>query len=201
LGLVLAACVAGGAAALLAAGRVWLRLAAPRTPPLPALSAALTGRDVEPLVPALGVVGLAGLVALLATRRWGRLVVGALLAAAGLALLLRSLPHLAAPPAAEARALLLDQGRSTGEPAGVTVTATVTRAWPVVAALGGTALLAGGLGAVLRCRRWPAMSARYDRPAPAAAVPGPGESGPGRDQPAAGAAWEALDRGEDPTIS
>jgi uncharacterized membrane protein (TIGR02234 family) len=196
---VLLACGTGGAAALLAASRVWLRLAAPRTPPLPGLSAALTGRDVEPLVPALGIVGLAGLVALLATRRWGRPLVGVLLAAAGLALMLRSLPHLATPPADEARALLLDQGRATGEPPGGTVTATASPVWPVVAALGGAALLAGGLGAVLRSRRWPGMSARYDAPGPAVSVPRDGAPSPAPDRPS-GEAWEALDRGEDPTL-
>ncbi|HEX6756246.1 MAG TPA: Trp biosynthesis-associated membrane protein, partial [Mycobacteriales bacterium] len=71
-------CAAGGGLALLAAGRPWLRLAAPRRPPLPDVALTLTGRDLEPLVPALGVVGLAGVVGLLATRRWGRLAVGAL---------------------------------------------------------------------------------------------------------------------------
>jgi uncharacterized membrane protein (TIGR02234 family) len=203
LGLVLAACAGGAAMALLASGRVWLRLTAPRTPPLPGLSAALTGRDVEPLVPALAVVGLAGVVALLATRRWGRVLVGALLAAAGLALVIRSMPHLAAPSAGHARALLMDQGRATGEPPGTTVTATASRGWPVVAALGGLALLAGGLGTVLRCRRWPGMPARYDRPAatPGSVEPRAGTDGPEPGEPAAGAAWEALDRGEDPTLA
>ncbi len=223
---VLLVCAAGGGAALLAAGRVWLRLAAPRTAPLPPLSVVLTGRDVEPLVPALGVVGLAGLVALLATRGWGRLVVGVLLAAAGLALVLRSLPHLAAPAAGPARTLLLDQGRVTGQPAGATVTASASPVWPLVAAVGGAALLAGGLGTVLRSRRWPGMSTRYDaRPpasAPAATVPRPrgaeargvearsaearrAEAGappgePGEPGAGSGEAWEALDRGEDPTL-
>ena len=201
---VVLACAAGAGAALFASSRVWLRLSAPRTPPLPELAGALAGRDLEPLVPALGVVGLAGLVALLATRRWGRLVVGAVLAVAGLALVLRSLPHLAAPGPAEARDLLLDQGRATGEPPGATVTATAGPAWPLVAALGGAAMLAAGVGTVLRSRRWPGMSARYDSPgpatAPAATPPRAGEPGMAAEETsAAGAAWDALDRGEDPT--
>jgi uncharacterized membrane protein (TIGR02234 family) len=224
---VLAACLVGGAAALLSASQVWLRLSAPRTAPLPGLSAALTGRELEPLVPALGAVGIAGLVAVLATHRWGRSAVGVLLAAAGLVLVLRSLPHLAAPEAAEARVLLLDQGRATGEPPGASITATVSRWWPVVAALGGCALVAGGLGTAVRSRGWPGMSARYDRPTPAAGVrrprhgepadapdepgphvpgphvPGPHVPGPhvpGPHEPSPDAAWEALDRGEDPTL-
>jgi uncharacterized membrane protein (TIGR02234 family) len=186
-----AACALGGGAALFAASQVWLRLSAARTAPLPPVTAALTGRDVEPLVPALGVVALAALVALLATRGWARTAVGAVLAAAGLVLLLRSLPHVAAPSPAHARALLLDQGRATGEPAGAAVTADVEPAWPLLAAAGGALLLAGGLGAVLRGRRWPGMSARYERPD--AARPAPPEA-------TAGAAWDALDRGQDPTV-
>jgi len=197
-------CAAGAGAVLLASSRVWLRLAAPRTPPLPELAVTLAGRDLEPLVPALGVVGLAGLVALLATRRWGRLAVGAVLAAAGLVLVLRSLPHLAAPGPAEARTLLLDQGRATGEPPGATIAASASPAWPLLAALGGAALLAGGVGTVLRSRRWPGMSARYDAPSSAstAAVSPPQATGPGLasdDSVNASAAWDALDRGEDPT--
>jgi uncharacterized membrane protein (TIGR02234 family) len=195
---VLVACAVAGAAALLAASRVWLRLAAARTAPLPALSVPLTGREVEPLVPAVGVVALAGVVALLATGRRGRLIIGGLLAASGLGMMLRSLPHLAVPAPADARELLLDQGRATGEPAGATITATVDRVWPVLAALAGAALLAGGLVTVVRCRRWPGMSGRYDRrvrTAPAPASDAGGIDSAGGDA----SAWEALDRGEDPT--
>jgi uncharacterized membrane protein (TIGR02234 family) len=200
---VLLVTAAGGGSALLAASQAWLRLDAPRTPPLPPLAAVLTGRDVDPLIPALGVVGLAGLVALLATRRWGRLAVGILLTAAGVGLALRSLPHLAAPTAADARALLLDQGRATGEPPGAAVEATVTRVWPVVATFGGLALLAGGLITVLRSRRWPGMSARYDRPAvdPSASRTAGSPTPQVPDEPPADAVWDALDRGLDPTAA
>jgi uncharacterized membrane protein (TIGR02234 family) len=204
---VLVACAAGAGAALLAASRGWLRLAAPRTPPLPELAVTLAGRDLEPLVPALGVVGLAGLVALLATRRRGRLVVGAVLAAAGLALMLRALPYLAAPGPAEARDLLLDQGRATGEPPGAAVAATTDPAGPLLAAVGGAAMLLGGVGTVLRSRRWPGMSARYDAPSSATAPDQTPAAEPGTASdktsaggiPTAGEAWDALDRGEDPT--
>jgi hypothetical protein len=65
--------------------------------------------------------------------------------------------------------------------------------WPLTAALGGAALFAGGLGTVLRSRRWPGMSARYDPPAPAVTAT------PAQAPAAAEAVWEALDRGEDPT--
>ena len=190
LGAAVLACAAGGGLALLGASRPWLRLSAERRPPLPAVAVDLTGRDLAPLVAGLGLVGLAGVVGLLATRRWGRLAVGAVLAVAGLAIVAGALPGLAAPGPGEARELLADAGRGGAVPADVAVSAATVPAWPLVAALGGLLLAAGGALVLVRGRRWPTMSARYERPAtrPAAA-------------PTDAALWDALDRGDDPTAA
>jgi uncharacterized membrane protein (TIGR02234 family) len=191
--------LAGAGLALLAGGRVWVRLAAPRRAPLPDVALALSGRAIEPLVPALGVVGLAGLVALLATRGRGRPIVGGLLAGAGVLLAVRAAGRIAGPDPAAAAALLADAGKATGIPAGTAVTAGSTPAWPVLAVLAGLALLAAGAGALLRGHRWPGMSARYEPPV-GAAPPAAGPATAGR--PAAPAAfWDALDRGDDPTAT
>ena len=205
-GIVLVLCAGGAALALLAAGRVWVRLVAARHPPLPDLAVGLTGREVEPLVAALGVVGLAGVVALLATRGRARLVVGGLLAAAGALLVVRSLPHLAAPAAERSRALLVGAGRASGVPATGPVAGTAGLVGPLLAGSGGLALLAGGLAAALRGRRWPGMSARYETPAGAATTTGraaaPPAATPERPvQQRSAAMWDALDRGEDPTAA
>jgi uncharacterized membrane protein (TIGR02234 family) len=185
---VVALWLAGAAVALFAASRAWLRLAAPRNPPLPPVEVSLAGGDLEPVVPALAVVGLAAVVALLATRGWTRLAVGVLVTAAGLALALRGLAH-ARPPGEElARQLLVDRGEGGGVPPDAVVSATAVPAWPVLAALGGLALLAGGILTILRGRLWPAMSARYERPGAAPAEDADEDR-----------AWDALDRGEDPT--
>jgi uncharacterized membrane protein (TIGR02234 family) len=185
---VVALWLAGAAVALFAASRAWLRLAAPRNPPLPPVEVSLAGGDLEPVVPALAVVGLAAVVALLATRGWARLAVGVLVTAAGLALALRGLAH-ARPPGEElARQLLVDRGEGGGVPPDAVVSATAVPAWPVLAALGGLALLAGGILTILRGRLWPAMSARYERPGAAPAEDADEDR-----------AWDALDRGEDPT--
>ena len=61
--------------------------------------------------------------------------------------------------------------------------------WPYAAVGAGLLLGAGGLLVAARGRRWAAMSARYDAPAARAERPGRPEV----------AAWDALDRGEDPT--
>jgi hypothetical protein len=61
-------------------------------------------------------------------------------------------------------------------------------AWPVLCAAGGLLVIAGGLATVARGHRWPGMGTRYERAARTR------REGP-RD------AWDALDRGEDPTVS
>jgi hypothetical protein len=61
--------------------------------------------------------------------------------------------------------------------------------WSVATALGGLLVAGGGGLALVRGRRWPALGARYDRPAGATAR-----------APQSGAeVWDALDRGDDPT--
>jgi len=192
---VVALCAAGGGLALLAAGRPWLRLAADRRPPLPDVSLALTGRDLEPLVAGLGVVGLAGALGLLATRRWGRLAVAVLVTLAGLGMAATALTRLGTPGPGRARALLEESGRAAGVTADATIGATAVAGWPLLAVAGGLLLAAGGLLAVLRSRRWPTMSSRYEAPAarrsgrPAGRTARSGTPG----------LWDALDRGEDPT--
>ncbi len=71
----------------------------------------------------------------------------------------------------------------------------VTWQWPALTLLGGLLAAVGGSLTMLRGHRWPAMGARYERRTPRPT----GTSGP-----IGGAgtveAWEALDRGEDPTV-
>jgi uncharacterized membrane protein (TIGR02234 family) len=154
------------------------------------VAATLSGRALEPLVPALGVVGLAGLVALLATRGRARQAVGGLLAAGGVLLAVRALARVGSPAQATALGLLADAGKATGLPPGAPIAATTVPAWPILTALAGLAMLAAGAIVVLRSRRWPGMSARYDAPVPAAARAAAPES-----------VWDALDRGDDPTAT
>jgi uncharacterized membrane protein (TIGR02234 family) len=142
----------------------------------------LTGRSLSGGVAALGLAGLAGIAALLATRGWARTAVGVLLTGFG-ALIAVLAPlavrHSHVVSAAEDRTNLT---RLTGD---VTVQ---VGGWWIVALAGGVLLAVAGLLTVVRGRRWPGMSARYDRPGTA---PRQG------DDPAS--LWKSLDRGDDPT--
>lgn len=211
----LTAAIAGGAVGaglmLVLAGRPWVTVTAPRTPPLPPLVHVISGSTAEPLLTALGIVGLAGVVALLATRSVGRVVVGVLLAAAGILAATRAGAALGGITSARAESLLSGAGPVVGVPADTRVTAATHQGTVVFVLIGALLLAAAGVLIVARGSRWPAMGARYDAPVePVGPVAGP-EDGPvdaSVDSPVDGEAdrevpdrqlWDALDRGDDPT--
>jgi uncharacterized membrane protein (TIGR02234 family) len=184
---VLGAAAAGGLA-LMAGGQRWADVTVERAAPLPPVSAVVTGADVAPLVPATGLVLLAAAVALVAVRGAGRVVVGLLMAVAagvlGWAGLRGSTGGLDAGAVHEA----------AGRPADSIVELSV--GWPLLAVVAGVVGLAAGLLVVLRGRRWPGMGRRYERSADTGAT----AARPRTDEERAQAAWQALDRGEDPTV-
>jgi len=180
----LVACLAGAALALYAITRTWSIHLTPRTGMSP-LRDARTGTDLEPWVTGLAVVALAGTGALLATAGWARRALGVLLSLAGLGVL--------------AGAILGRVGLDPGSARGGTT-------WPILCAVGGAIILLGGVTAARQGHLWPRMSARYDRkpvPPPRSEPDGP-NAGKLRDRSSATvadhrAAWDALDRGDDPT--
>ncbi|HEV7657455.1 MAG TPA: Trp biosynthesis-associated membrane protein [Mycobacteriales bacterium] len=190
LGAVVGACALGGGMVLFSVGPTWLRVSAQRRPPLADVTLSLSGRTLEPLVAGLGIVGLAGVVGLLATRRWGRLVVAAIVAASGIGVVVTALTRLAAPGQAELADLLQESDRGAGLAADPAISATASPGWPLLAAAGGLLLALGGLAALARSRHWPTMSARYDTPAARAQRPRTDA-----------AVWDALSRGDDPTTA
>jgi uncharacterized membrane protein (TIGR02234 family) len=187
LGGVLGAAALAGALALSAGGQSWASVTAVRHPPLPPVTVAALGSDAAPLVPAAGLVLLAAAVALLAVRGPGRVVVGLLMALAGGVLAWSGLRVLFGGLTSAAVALPgLGRTGDTG------VVVHVARTWPVLALLAGVLGVAAGVATVLRGRGWPGMGRRYERDA-GAVLP------PRTDEDRAQAAWQALDRGEDPT--
>ncbi|MFC4020243.1 Trp biosynthesis-associated membrane protein [Micromonospora sp. GCM10011542] len=172
-------CLAGAGLALWAATRGWTVELTARPAPLPPVREARTGAALLPWLPALALVALAGGGAVLATRGRLRRLLGALLAVLGLA---------------------VAAGGGYGLVAGFD--GAVSRQWPAFCLLGGLLAAAGGGWTALRGAGWPAMGARYERPArtatPSATPARPADPMAGRRTTEA---WDALDRGEDPTVS
>jgi uncharacterized membrane protein (TIGR02234 family) len=187
----LAAAVVGaavaGALALSSGGQAWATVTAERDAPLPPVTAVLTGSDAAPLVPATGLVLLAAAVALLAVRGIARVAVGLLMAVAGGTLAWSGIRVLAGGVDLSGEEAL----RRTAQ-----VAVDVSAVWPVLAVAGGVLGAAAGLLAVLRGAGWPAMGRRYER---SGAETPAGRARPMTDDDRAQAAWQALDRGEDPT--
>lgn len=177
-GLTLLLLAVAGGAAWVAYGRVWVTVAATRGGvPVPPVE--VTGRDLHPLAGTLGLVLLAGVVAVLATRGRVRQGVGVLAALAGAAI---AVPALVEPTRTDAvRVAQLADLLGGDTPTSVAVTA-----WWLPAGAAGLLGLAAGVVVVVAGRGWPAMSARYER------------AGAARTGPVS--AWDALDRGEDPTL-
>jgi hypothetical protein len=157
-------CLAGAGLALFAVTRTWIVEVVPRPAPLPSIRTARTGGDVLTWLPALAAAGLAAAGALLATRAAARRALGVLL-------------------------LLVGLGIAIGAGYAAATHDVVNPGWPVLSVLGGLAVAAAGAAAVTRGQSWPAMGARYERPATRS-----------DERPAPTSAWDALDRGEDPTV-
>ena len=175
----LLACLAGAGLAAYAVTRTWSVQVVQR-PGLSDLRTARTGVDVAPWVIGLALVGLAGTGALLATYGRVRRALGVLLALVGAGVAAGAIAGRAG----------LDVGAAG---AGGTV-------WPVLCVAGGLVIAAGGVTAVRRGHLWPRMSARYERPARGAdAEPLRARQADATAPADYRAAWESLDRGDDPT--
>jgi uncharacterized membrane protein (TIGR02234 family) len=180
-----------GALALTASGQTWAQVTHERPAPLPPVSAVLTGADAAPLVPATGLVLLAAAVALFAVRGGGRVLVGLLVSVAGGTLGWSGVRALAGG-LSDASTRVPGVGRGPAE-----VTLDVSGAWPQLAVAAGLLGVAVGVLVVLRGRRWPGMGRRYERSGTGPAVASPVRAR--TDEERAQTAWQALDRGEDPT--
>lgn len=175
----LVSCLAGACGLLAAAAQPWAR-ARVATPGLPSHVVSVLGHQLSGWPTAGGLAGLAGTAGLIAAGRRLRAVVGALVAAAGLAAVTVGV---SGPSSAGVRAAVAAHpGSASGAAFGYTTTG-----WHWVAATGGLLLALAGASASWRARHWPTLGRRYDAPTAHAA--------PRQDM------WAALDRGEDPTLA
>lgn len=147
-------------------------------------SVAVPGTEAAPVVLAMAIVALAAALATSLSSAWVRFVTGPVLIAAGLGAAWAALGVRWDPVSASGASVATATGVVGSE---VAASATV---WPLLALL--LALVVSGTGVVVLVagRTWPTGS-RYRSPAVAA------PSDPSRD-PAA--AWDALTRGEDPSV-
>ncbi|TDC43683.1 Trp biosynthesis-associated membrane protein [Micromonospora sp. KC213] len=166
-------CLAGAGLAVWAATRTWAVEVTARGG-LPPIRQDRSGAQLLPWLSALALVELAGGGAVLATRGRVRRLLGVLLALLGLA---------------------VAAGGGYGLTAGFV--GELSRQWPALCLLGGLLAAAGGGLAAWRGDRWPAMGARYER----RPRPEPTPDGRPAAQRSTRETWDALDRGEDPTVS
>jgi uncharacterized membrane protein (TIGR02234 family) len=177
---------AGAGLLLLGYGRTWVA-ATTAQDGLPSLTVTLAGGDLQPVGGALPLVALAGVAGVVATRRVGRLVSGAVLLVAGVVGAVLPLRFGLTWSSTGGDGATVD--RLVAERVGVVVSGVPATAssWWVVAALGGALVAVGGLLAVLHGSRWPTMGGRYER-----------SSRPRARE--AESAWDQLDHGVDPTV-
>jgi uncharacterized membrane protein (TIGR02234 family) len=176
---------AGAALTLIASGRQWAH--AHTSTGLSTVSISVTGHTLTAVPDALAFVALAGAVALLATKGVGRQITALLLALAGggtIGVVINKLGHLSS--GGIDRAAVKVTGSSHPR-----VTDVAATAWPYLALVGGVLIAVGGLVAVYRGARWPGLSARYGAP---------GQVARKRDAGTPRELWDAVDRGEDPTL-
>ena len=165
-------CLVGSGLVLLAVSRTWVSTELTALAPLPSRTVRLSGAALVPGAQALGLLGLASVAALLATRSWGRQLVGALVVLTGVGVGVAVVRALADPAQAVRRAATSDLATGLG-------------LWPYVTVLGAALLTVSGAWVLLRGRRWAGLASRYD----GARVTAQRDTDP----------WTALDRGEDPT--
>ena len=175
--LVAAAVVAaGGLVVLLAAGQQW---GSATVTGAARQHVTVSGRQVSAALSALALALLALAVAIVAARAWLRRAVatiGAFVAGIEVVVAIRAGGDVTA--ALAARAFGVD----------VRLLPTRTAAWWLLAAAGGIVAAIAFCAVAIAGGRWAGMGARYDAPQSAA-----------RQKDPAVAAWEALDRGDDPT--
>jgi uncharacterized membrane protein (TIGR02234 family) len=139
----------------------------------------LSGGSAAAAAVPLALVAAAALIAIGLVRNWVRRVLAVLAAAAGVGVLIAAVRVLAGPDS-------VARGSSKVTGAGEIASVHVSAA-PYPAVLGALLIVAGALAIAVTCGRWPAPGRRYERDnAP---------SGRPTD------AWDALERGEDPTTS
>jgi len=220
-------CLSGAGLVLLAGSQAWLVLVQDGQPAFAPRRTPITGRSLEPGVQALGYVGLAGVVALSATRRSGRTLVGLLLLASGAAIVALLAPELGHLPRLLRSRRLDTPGTRVYDHLDMSAWPYCALAGGLLLALAGLLVSVRGRRWAALSGRYEVPAAGPTRDAGASGEAGAaheagavheavaaheavavGEAGPARGgtpggelEPGDRKLWDALDRGEDPTVS
>ena len=173
------ALIAGAALLLIGYSMPWATVAIPIVTGGPAASEVeLSGSSIASVASMAGWIAAAGIAGIVATRTWGRVIIGAIVAIAGAGSLLAATWFAVASAglvkaAAESYAgeTLIDIGEYS-----------ITWWW-IPTWLASLLVLAAGLLTCARGRTWPGLGRKYDRANPRQLT-----------------AWQALDQGQDPTL-
>ncbi|MEY4137815.1 MAG: hypothetical protein RL205_1943 [Actinomycetota bacterium] len=175
----LLALVIGAALLLLGYSMPWASVAIPMVTGGPASTRVeLSGHDIAPLASMAGWIAAAGLAGIVATKTWGRVIIGAVVAIAGAGSVVATAWFAVASAGLIRAAAESHAGESLPDLTGATVTW-----WWMPTLLASLLVLAAGLATCVRGRTWPGLGRKYDRAHPRQLT-----------------AWQALDQGQDPTL-
>ena len=181
--LTILALAVGAVGIVVAYGATWIIATVPVFvgQPVPTTQESLSGSAMIPLGSAAGWVALASAGGVIATRTWGRRLVGAVAGIAGAVAGIGAITFIAG------RDALIDAAIDAGE-----IGSIQANAWWLLAFLGGLVVMVAGSWTLLRGSTWSSLGRRYERPG------GTGDPATpeGTDRVEL---WDALDRGEDPT--
>jgi uncharacterized membrane protein (TIGR02234 family) len=204
----------GAGLAFLATRQGWANVRTVPPKPLPASDVTVTGAQLVPYADALVLAALGTLAAVLASRGLLRRITGAALAALGAVLAATAFTVSAAgaisaanagvSPATASAGSVTDGSNSVpsavpnvaGAAPHVTFSAGV---WQALLLAGALAMVGAGVVVICRARRLAVMASRYDSPV-ASARRGAADPTRATGRPDSASIWEALSRGDDPTL-
>lgn len=205
----------GAGLVFLATRQGWAHVRTIPPKPLPASDVTVTGAQLVPYADALVLAALGTLAAVLASRGLLRRITGAALAALGVVLAATAFTVSAAGAIAAANAGVSPAAASAGSVmdgsnavpsavpnvAGAAPHVTFSASgWQALLLVGAIAMAGAGVAVVCRAQRLAVMSSRYDSPV-ADTRRGPADQARAAGRgPDSASIWEALSRGDDPTL-